>query len=229
MTAIVRICAMMPMLTSGMSVERIAQLTGLFNTLAIVAFCIAGIAVAASVFIWIKLDIKNVIGFLSGKNAAKAIEALLSGKQAYRSKGQGVRPADMPRKGSGYSGSEEATTPLSDTDRTVLLNKNYGDETVPLDSGRSEETVLLDQRRSEETVLLDRDAPPMRDKAPKRRDDDHYGAPDIPDIAPIAPEPTPAAPDEPIRERARSRMEGFRCEETQIITDVWDEEIHIEL
>ena len=77
-----------------MTVDEIARLTSMLRTLAIVAFAIGALALIGSVVIWIKLDIKNVIGFLSGKNAAKAIEALLTGKQAYKGKSKGVRPSE---------------------------------------------------------------------------------------------------------------------------------------
>lgn len=242
MTVIERAFAIMPMLASSMTVEEIEHLTGLFNILSIVAFCIAGLAAAGSVFIWIKLDIKNVIGFLSGKNAAKAIEALLSGKQVYRGKSMGVRPADpAPRAGTAYSGGAEATMPLQDSERTELLSRSARgspsgigsrsneEETELLDSRRSDETELLDSHRSDETELLDRRAPAACDQVPHRRTRDHYDGGDEELTAMFSPDAEPAA-GQPRPESSRNNPAGgFHCDETQILTDVWDEEIKIDL
>lgn len=231
MTVIERAFAIMPMLTSSMTVEEIEHLTKLFNVLSIVAFCIAGLAAAGSVFIWIKLDIKNVIGFLSGKNAAKAIEALLSGKQVYRGKSMGVRPADpAPRAGTAYSGGAEATMPLQDSERTELLSRSARGAPSGRGSWSNEdETELLDSRRSDETELLDRRAPAACDQVPHRRTRDHYDGGDEELTAMFSPDAEPAA-GQPRPESSRNNPAGgFRCDETQILTDVWDEEIKIDL
>ena len=230
MTVIERAFAIMPMLASSMTVEEIEHLTGLFNILSIVAFCIAGLAAAGSVFIWIKLDIKNVIGFLSGKNAAKAIEALLSGKQVYRGKSMGVRPADpAPRAGTAYSGGAEATMPLQDSERTELLSRSARGSPSGIGSrSNEEETELLDSRRSDETELLDRRAPAACDQVPHRRTRDHYDG-DEELTAMFSPDAEPAA-GQPRPESSRNNpVGGFHCDETQILTDVWDEEIKIDL
>lgn len=127
MTIAYKIGALLPMLASTMTVDEIARLTSMLRTLAIVAFAIGALALIGSVVIWIKLDIKNVIGFLSGKNAAKAIEALLTGKQAYKGKSKGVRPSEptgRPSAGANVGYDPGLTTPLQDADRTELLDKN---------------------------------------------------------------------------------------------------------
>lgn len=71
MTIAYKIGALLPMLASTMTVDEIARLTSMLRTLAIVAFAIGALALIGSVVIWIKLDIKNVIGFLSGKTPRK--------------------------------------------------------------------------------------------------------------------------------------------------------------
>lgn len=168
--------------SANMTPAELTELSQLFFILAIVAFSIAVLAIAGSVVIWIKLDIKNVIGFLSGKNAEKAIEALLTGKQAYRGKSKGERPSEPVRRPSAganaYAGSAEATTPLDDGEKTELLSKNA--RAAPRGSRDSEATELLNAEK-------------------------------------------------PVGTPSPSLERGFRCDSTQILTGVWDEEIEIDL
>lgn len=227
MTIPYKIGALLPVLASTMTVSEIQQLVSMLRTLAIVVFAVGALALIGSVVIWIKLDIKNVIGFLSGKNAAKAIEALLTGKQAYKGKSKGVRPSEptgRPSAGANIGYDPGLTTPLQDTDRTELLDKSRrgapagaagsGDETELLDraarppqpkrSPMEERTVRMnapapDGYGDERTVLLANDSEPMTGAAQP------------------APDPAPLAPRQ------------FRCEDTQILTSVWDEEINIDL
>ncbi len=254
MTIAYKIGALLPMLVaSTMTVDEIARLTSMFSTLAIVAFAIGALALIGSVVIWIKLDIKNVIGFLSGKNAAKAIEALLTGKQAYKGKSKGVRPSEptgRPSAGANVGYDPGLTTPLQDADRTELLDKSRrgapasaagsGEETELLGSrrGSGDETELLGSRRGggDETELLDRTARPQQPmRSPMEERTVRMNAP-MPDdygdertvllandskpmtgAAQPAPSPAPRAPRQ------------FKCDDTQILTSVWDEEIDIDL
>ena len=253
MTIAYKIGALLPMLASTMTVDEIARLTSMFRTLAIVAFAIGALALIGSVVIWIKLDIKNVIGFLSGKNAAKAIEALLTGKQAYKGKSKGVRPSEptgRPSAGANVGYDPGLTTPLQDADRTELLDKSRrgapasaagsGEETELLGSrrGSGDETELLGSRRGggDETELLDgaaRPQQPMRSPMEERTVrmnapmPDDYGdertvllandSEPMTGAAQPAPSPAPRAPRQ------------FKCDDTQILTSVWDEEIDIDL
>ncbi len=253
MTIAYKIGALLPMLASTMTVDEIARLTSMLRTLAIVAFAIGALALIGSVVIWIKLDIKNVIGFLSGKNAAKAIEALLTGKQAYKGKSKGVRPSEptgRPSAGANVGYDPGLTTPLQDADRTELLDKSRrgapasaagsGEETELLGSrrGSGDETELLGSRRGggDETELLDRAARPQQPmRSPMEERTVRMNAP-MPDdygdertvllandsepmtgAARPAPDPAPRAPRQ------------FKCDDTQILTSVWDEEIDIDL
>ena len=253
MTIAYKIGALLPMLASTMTVDEIARLTSMLRTLAIVAFAIGALALIGSVVIWIKLDIKNVIGFLSGKNAAKAIEALLTGKQAYKGKSKGVRPSEptgRPPAGANVGYDPGLTTPLQDADRTELLDKSRrgapasavgsGEETELLGSrrGSGDETELLGSRRGggDETELLDRAARPQQPmRSPMEERTVRMNAP-MPDdygdertvllandsepmtgAAQSAPDPAPRAPRQ------------FKCDDTQILTSVWDEEIDIDL
>lgn len=253
MTIAYKIGALLPMLASTMTVDEIARLTSMLRTLAIVAFAIGALALIGSVVIWIKLDIKNVIGFLSGKNAAKAIEALLTGKQAYKGKSKGVRPSEptgRPSAGANVGYDPGLTTPLQDADRTELLDKSRrgapasavgsGEETELLGSrrGSGDETELLGSRRGggDETELLDRAARPQQPmRSPMEERTVRMNAP-MPDdygdertvllandsepmtgAAQPAPSPAPRAPRQ------------FKCDDTQILTSVWDEEIDIDL
>lgn len=253
MTIAYKIGALLPMLASTMTVDEIARLTSMLRTLAIVAFAIGALALIGSVVIWIKLDIKNVIGFLSGKNAAKAIEALLTGKQAYKGKSKGVRPSEptgRPSAGANVGYDPGLTTPLQDADRTELLDKSRrgapasaagsGEETELLGSrrGSGDETELLGSRRGggDETELLDRTARPQQPmRGPMEERTVRMNAP-MPDdygdertvllandsepmtgAAQPAPNPAPRAPRQ------------FKCDDTQILTSVWDEEIDIDL
>lgn len=253
MTIAYKIGALLPMLASTMTVDEIARLTSMLRTLAIVAFAIGALALIGSVVIWIKLDIKNVIGFLSGKNAAKAIEALLTGKQAYKGKSKGVRPSEptgRPSAGANVGYDPGLTTPLQDADRTELLDKSRrgapasavgsGEETELLGSrrGSGDETELLGSRRGggDETELLDRTARPQQPmRSPMEERTVRMNAP-MPDdygdertvllandsepmtgAAQPAPSPAPRAPRQ------------FKCDDTQILTSVWDEEIDIDL
>lgn len=253
MTIAYKIGALLPMLASTMTVDEIARLTSMLRTLAIVAFAIGALALIGSVVIWIKLDIKNVIGFLSGKNAAKAIEALLTGKQAYKGKSKGVRPSEptgRPSAGANVGYDPGLTTPLQDADRTELLDKSRrgapasaagsGEETELLGSrrGSGDETELLGSRRGggDETELLDRTARPQQPmRSPMEERTVRMNAP-MPDdygdertvllandsepmtgAAQPAPDPAPRAPRQ------------FKCDDTQILTSVWDEEIDIDL
>lgn len=253
MTIAYKIGALLPMLASTMTVDEIARLTSMLRTLAIVAFAIGALALIGSVVIWIKLDIKNVIGFLSGKNAAKAIEALLTGKQAYKGKSKGVRPSEptgRPSAGANVGYDPGLTTPLQDADRTELLDKSRrgapasaagsGEETELLGSrrGSGDETELLGSRRGvgDETELLDgaaRPQQPMRSPMEERTVrmnapmPDDYGdertvllandSEPMTGAAQPAPDPAPRAPRQ------------FKCDDTQILTSVWDEEIDIDL
>ena len=240
MTIAYKIGALLPMLASTMTVDEIARLTSMFSTLAIVAFAIGALALIGSVVIWIKLDIKNVIGFLSGKNAAKAIEALLTGKQAYKGKSKGVRPSEptgRPSAGANVGYDPGLTTPLQDADRTELLDKSR--RGAPASAvGSGEETELLGSRRGggDETELLDRAARPQQPmRSPMEERTVRMNAP-MPDdygdertvllandsepmtgAAQSAPDPAPRAPRQ------------FKCDDTQILTSVWDEEIDIDL
>ncbi len=253
MTIPYKIGALLPVLASTMTVSEIQQLVSMLRTLAIVAFAVGALALIGSVVIWIKLDIKNVIGFLSGKNAAKAIEALLTGKQAYKGKSKGVRPSEptgRPSAGANAGYDPGLTTPLQDTDRTELLDKSRrgapagaagsGEETELLGSrrGGGDETELLGSRRGsgDETELLDRAArPPQPMRSPMEERTVRMNAP-TPDgygdertvllandsepmtgAAQPAPDPAPRAPRQ------------FKCDDTQILTSVWDEEIDIDL
>lgn len=250
MTIPYKIGALLPVLASNMTVSEIQQLVSMLRTLAIVAFAVGALALIGSVVIWIKLDIKNVIGFLSGKNAAKAIEALLTGKQAYKGKSKGVRPSEptgRPSAGANIGYDPGLTTPLQDTDRTELLDKSRrgapasaagsgeetellgsrrgnGDETELLGSrrGGGDETELLGSRRSsgDETELLDRAARPLQPPHSPMEERTvllDNGSLPATGAAQSAPDPAPRAPRQ------------FRCEDTQILTSVWDEEIDIDL
>lgn len=235
MTILYKIGALLPTLASTMTTAQIAELSNLLQTLAIVAFAVGALALIGSVVIWVKLDIKNVIGFLSGKNAQKAIEALLTGKQTYKGKSKGVRPSEPAgNPQSGYSAGE--TTPLQDTERTELLDKSRrgappagggGEETELLGSrrGGGEETELLGSRQGtgEETELLDRTVRSPQTQA---------GGFDEDSTMLLTREPT--APPEPVFPGAPSPMDApsprqLNCEDTQILTSVWDEEIDIDL
>ncbi len=245
--------ALLPMLASTMTVGEIQQLVSTFRTLAIVAFAIGALALIGSVVIWIKLDIKNVIGFLSGKNAAKAIEALLTGKQAYKGKSKGVRPSEptgRPSAGANVGYDPGLTTPLQDADRTELLDKSRrgapagaaggGDETELLGSrrGGGDETELLGSRRGggDETELLDRTARPQQPmRSPTEERTVRMNAP-MPDdcgdertvlLANDSETVTGAAQSAP--DHAPRAPRQFKCEDTQILTSVWDEEIDIDL
>ncbi len=232
--------ALLPMLASTMTVGEIQQLVSTFRTLAIVAFAIGALALIGSVVIWIKLDIKNVIGFLSGKNAAKAIEALLTGKQAYKGKSKGVRPSEptgRPSAGANAGYDPGLTVPLQDSDRTELLDKSHRGAPAGA-AGGGDETELLGSRRGggDETELLDRTArpqQPMRSPTEERTVRMNAPMPDdcgdertvllandsetVTGAAQSAPDPAPRAPRQ------------FKCEDTQILTSVWDEEIDIDL
>lgn len=240
MTIAYKIGALLPMLASTMTVDEIARLTSMLRTLAIVAFAIGALALIGSVVIWIKLDIKNVIGFLSGKNAAKAIEALLTGKQAYKGKSKGVRPSEptgRPSAGANVGYDPGLTTPLQDADRTELLDKSRRGAPASA-AGSGDETELLGSRRGggDETELLDRAARPQQPmRSPMEERTVRMNAP-MPDdygdertvllandsepmtgAAQPAPSPAPRAPRQ------------FKCDDTQILTSVWDEEIDIDL
>lgn len=240
MTIAYKIGALLPMLASTMTVDEIARLTSMLRTLAIVAFAIGALALIGSVVIWIKLDIKNVIGFLSGKNAAKAIEALLTGKQAYKGKSKGVRPSEptgRPYAGANVGYDPGLTTPLQDADRTELLDKSRRGAPASA-AGSGDETELLGSRRGggDETELLDRAARPQQPmRSPMEERTVRMNAP-MPDdygdertvllandsepmtgAAQPAPSPAPRAPRQ------------FKCDDTQILTSVWDEEIDIDL
>lgn len=205
-----QIGSLMP-IAANMTPAELSELSQLFFILAIVAFSIAVLAIAGSVVIWIKLDIKNVIGFLSGKNAEKAIEALLTGKQAYRGKSKAERPSEPVRRPSAganaYAGSAEATMPLDDGERTELLSKNA--RAAPRGARNSDATELLSGSRGEETELLGSNAAPEKTAI-------LYGS-EQPCQS--------AAPGSPPQQYER----GFRCDSTQILTGVWDEEIEIDL
>lgn len=253
MTIAYKIGALLPMLASTMTVDEIARLTSMLRTLAIVAFAIGALALIGSVVIWIKLDIKNVIGFLSGKNAAKAIEALLTGKQAYKGKSKGVRPSDptgRPSAGANVGYDPGLTTPLQDADRTELLDKSRrgapasaagsGEETELLGSrrGSGDETELLGSRRGvgDETELLDgaaRPQQPMRSPMEERTVrmnapmPDDYGDERTVLLANDSEPMTGAA--QPAPDLAPRAPRQFKCDDTQILTSVWDEEIDIDL
>lgn len=204
-----KVGALMPTLASSMSVHDIERLSSLFQTLAIIAFCVGTIALAASLYIWIKLDIKNVIGFLSGKNAAKAIEALLTGKQAYRGKGKAAA-APVPRSAVPREGYDpEATVPLQDTDRTELLDKNRGGAPSPY---TGDETELLDKKAARASPVPEENRTP--EPAYTSFDEDWTPEPPTTCSAEVDAESSPS---------------GFSCEETQILTAVWDEEIKIDI
>lgn len=60
-----------------------------YNIISIVAFSLAGLGLAVSVFIWFKFDIWGIIGDLSGRTARKSIEQMRaenekSGKKSFR-------------------------------------------------------------------------------------------------------------------------------------------------
>lgn len=253
---------------ASMSVRELNQLSSLLKTLSIAAFSIAGIALIAAIVIWIKLDIKNVIGFLSGKNAAKAIDALLSGKKTYQGVSKGVRPLENVGKGRvGYDSDENKTVPLSDSDRTMPLGGADADETVMLGKSRagdSNETVMLGGNQTsadpDATQILGQQRPRQRYSPPQESESTAYGANYFDDAAAeptgisgwdddvalgtTAPAPEPTMPDRnfgqnqwqsngprPQKKPAQSpkvRPE-LECEETQILTSVWDEEIDIDL
>lgn len=249
MTIAYKIGALLPMLASTMTVDEIARLTSMLRTLAIVAFAIGALALIGSVVIWIKLDIKNVIGFLSGKNAAKAIEALLTGKQAYKGKSKGVRPSEptgRPSAGANVGYDPGLTTPLQDADRTELLDKSRrgapasaagsGEETELLGSrrGNGDETELLGSRRGsgDETELLDRAARPQQPmRSPMEERTVRMNAP-MPDDYGDERTVLLANDSEPMTGAARPAPRAprqFKCDDTQILTSVWDEEIDIDL
>ena len=236
MTIAYKIGALLPMLASTMTVDEIARLTSMLRTLAIVAFAIGALALIGSVVIWIKLDIKNVIGFLSGKNAAKAIEALLTGKQAYKGKSKGVRPSEptgRPYAGANVGYDPGLTTPLQDADRTELLDKSRRGAPASA-AGNGDETELLGSRRGsgDETELLDRAARPQQPmRSPMEDRTVRMNAP-MPDDYGDERTVLLANDSEPMTGAARPAPRAprqFKCDDTQILTSVWDEEIDIDL
>ena len=61
----------------------------IYNIISIVAFSLAGVCLAFSVFCWIRFKIPKIIGALSGRTAKKSIEQMRSeneksGKKSYR-------------------------------------------------------------------------------------------------------------------------------------------------
>lgn len=124
----------------------------IMRTIGLVAFSLAGAALILAVVLWITLDIKNVIGFLSGKNAEKAIRALREGKRGSAAYSISSKPGEAPApKYAGNSFSAEAV------DKTVLINhqdSDFGDETVSLDNDTralDDETIAL----GDETMAID--------------------------------------------------------------------------
>ena len=49
------------------------QITQVYNIISIVAFSLAGVAFVFSIFCWVKLEIWDIIGDLSGRTAKKSI------------------------------------------------------------------------------------------------------------------------------------------------------------
>ena len=146
------------------------NLAPVYSVISIVAFVIAGISLAAAVFMWIKFDILKIIGDLSGRTARKSIEKKRSaneksGKKSYRptpvAEDRGAvtdvieKGSKRKKKASKRSEEKKAdnnTTLLEDVDATTKLDEEYetellGEATTMLDEG----TTMLDDG----TTVLD--------------------------------------------------------------------------
>ena len=124
----------------------------LYNTISIVAFALSGITFCFAIFLFYKLQIKSVIGDLSGKNAEKQVEEIRKQSRMRknnlsfyvddkRATGE-LQQANLATFSDTLAGSKtealgEVTTILGET---VLLQSTYGtDETVLLSAGETKD------------------------------------------------------------------------------------------
>lgn len=136
----------------------------LLRTLSVVAFSIAAGALVVAVILWFTLNIRNVIGFLSGRNAKRATENLLgeASKTIYKrpnvnlAKKEFANQKETPKKKKPEKKKavpEVAPTTALDGKNTVAPTTLLASEpTTPLYEG----TMLLDDLETVEgTALLD--------------------------------------------------------------------------
>ena len=144
----------------------------LLRTLSVVAFSIAAGALVVAVILWFTLNIRNVIGFLSGRNAKRATENLLgeASKTIYKrpnvnlAKKEFANQKETPKKKKPEKKKavpEVAPTTALDGKNTVAPTTLLASEpTTPLASEPTtplyEGTMLLDDLETVEgTALLD--------------------------------------------------------------------------
>ncbi len=146
----------------------------LLSTLSTVAFVVAGVSLALSVFFWFFFRIPTVIGDLSGKNAKKSIAKARannekSGNKSFKPSATNQERGKLTETMAGLT-PETNHKPKSNVKKKVPKNNgNFNDETDILSSNKSvgalgsETTGLLNE--SEETTLL---AETTKTPAPER-------------------------------------------------------------
>ncbi len=134
------------------------NLAPIYNILSIVAFIIAGISLAAAIFMWFKFGILKIIGDLSGRTAKKTIEQKRSenekkGRDAHYStniekEGRAPDNADKKSSKTKKDGKNSNKAKNKSFDKHTKLLENL-DATTKIDEEKA--TELL----SDGTIMLD--------------------------------------------------------------------------
>lgn len=134
--------------------------------ISVIAFSIAAASLIVGAILWFTLNIQNVIGFLTGRNARKATESLgsMTGRTLYkRPNGNAAKPSKTAKPAKAKKGQPkkkaepkiEPTTPLDSADVVAPTTMLESEPTTAL----AEDTALLDDGGPlEGTMLLDADS-----------------------------------------------------------------------
>ena len=138
----------------------------LLQILSVVAYILAVVMLVLSIILFFVLNIRKVIGNLSGSTAKKAINDIrqkneMSGRKSYKPSGLGdvykrqgkITDKMTPSGNIANQGYGDTVSPITEKFSTLDLNPQSKETTI-LDTTADETTILNDVSASEDTVVL---------------------------------------------------------------------------
>ena len=131
-----------------MQQEQLTQQIGLFHTLWLIFLVLFILFLLLDIFLFIKLDIRNVIGFLTGKTERKVIQEMMAGEQTGETrsgKNRKAKKSTREQKKMIMTPSGQLKTP----DGTGVMQPTGGDITDVLGGSRATDEVHVAIAESE--------------------------------------------------------------------------------
>lgn len=121
----------------------------IYNTVSLVAFCLAGVGFLLSLFFWFKFRIPKVISDLSGRTARKSIENMRKTNEKSGAKSFHPSPAVMVR--------GTVTEHIPGSEKKDDMPRKEQKKQISKQTEEEQATALLDKEEEQATALLNRE------------------------------------------------------------------------